>query len=677
MKKHSSYITILILFIVLISSCTKHVIIRPEKGVVNISRSDLKLNKIIKLNGEWEFYYGKLLSPSDFIKDKNKLKKEFIKVPQSWTIKENGKKYPEQGFATYRLIITTDDTITSVRFDNKRIFSASKIWLNGKLISEIGKTSTKETIHEPDLKLFFSKPVTLKKRNELIIQVSNFSDWRAGIIASVNIGEEKAFSKEKKIELISIVTILSIILIIGLYHFSLFLYRKTELSNLIFSSLAFLFFIIGIVGNDTLLKNIVNPNFYLITRLFHLGVSIYPALITIFFYLLFHKEVNKRLVIITIIFSSLLLIFSLSFDIYWVRRYITIKIIYIFVISAYFTFYSLPKAIINKRRGAIWAFSGMIFLFISNINDILFSLDIIRTGYIAIYGFAAYVLLQSLNIAERFSFNFNKIKKLTKKLRYQNKEYLILNKQYKKQNKELIIAKEHAEKADKLKSAFLANMSHEIRTPMNAIVGFSNLLYNNNYSEEKAKQIISYIINGSNTLLHLIDDIIDISKIEANQLEIHTSKFPINTLFKNLTVIYNEKRKTESSDVELKFIKNNNTNIFLFSDKIRLQQVFINLIDNALKFTEKGYIEVSYKANSNVNLITFMVKDTGIGLTTEQQKNIFNRFTKLENKGDKLYRGAGLGLSICKNIIKLLNGKIWVESEINTGTTFYFSIPLK
>ncbi len=247
----------------------------------------------------------------------------------------------------------------------------------------------------------------------------------------------------------------------------------------------------------------------------------------------------------------------------------------------------------------------------------------------------------------------------------------------KERTAELQKAKEKAEESDRLKSAFLANMSHEIRTPMNAIIGFSNLLNTNDFDKRKRKKLMSYIINAGETLLGLINDIIDISKIEAGQLIINKSECSVNEIFDDLTILYNEKMKLHKN-IKLKILKNKNENFVIITDKLRLQQVLINLIDNSLKFTEKGLIEVGYNQNisNNKKEIIFYVKDTGIGITEENRKDIFNRFTKIEKESDKLYRGAGLGLSISKNIIELLGGKIWLESELNKGTTFLFTIPL-
>ncbi len=244
-----------------------------------------------------------------------------------------------------------------------------------------------------------------------------------------------------------------------------------------------------------------------------------------------------------------------------------------------------------------------------------------------------------------------------------------------KRTAELQKAKERAEESDRLKSAFLSNMSHEIRTPMNAIIGFSNLLHDNDFPYEKRKKLVSYIIQSSNTLLNLINDIIDISKIEAGQLTIKKNMFFINHLFDDLALLYSEKIKNHPA-LSLKFVKADK-DILLFSDSLRIQQILTNLTDNAIKFTNEGTIEVAYRKEEKQ--VVFYVKDTGIGISPENQELIFGRFTKLDtaNENQKLYRGAGLGLSICKKLIGLLDGKFWLESELNKGSTFYFSVPIE
>jgi len=661
-KKSGFHILFFLLFIsFFIFSCKKkETKIFAKKGIIDLSGSKIKNGVIYQLNGEWEFYFGKLLSPDDFTDTSIISKKEFIQVPQSWAKQE---KYSKFGCATYRLKIITDDTVSQDILICKRIFSAYKIWLNGKLIYKSGKVADNAAYYKPDLKVLIPNPFYLKHENDLIIQVSNFSDRRVGILRPVNIGEVHSLLTNKVIEFILLIAVLSIILIISVYHLILFLYRKNDYSSLVFSILGFVFLIIGLAGNDTLLKNILDFNYNLITRLFHFAASIYPALITGFFYLLFRREVSKQFFYGTVIFSFLLLVFNIFSEISVIRVYIEIKMLFLFVVSTYFLFFSLPRAVINKRQGAKWAFLGMLILVITNINDVLFSLDILETGYLAIYGFFVYIIFQSMNIAERFSFSYKKNKKLTGDLRMQNKEL---------QN-----AKIKAQNADKLKSAFLANMSHEIRTPMNAILGFSNLLTNDSIKKDKRQKLTGYIIESGNTLLQLINDIIDVSKIEAEQLEINKSDCSVNQLFDELELIYNEKSfyDLKNNNIEVKFVKNYNSDLKLFTDGIRLKQVLINLINNALKFTEKGYVEITYDTEENKKNVLFSVKDTGIGMSEEQKKLVFKRFMKLENERQKLYRGAGLGLAISEDIIRLLGGKIWVKSKLNKGTTFYFTIP--
>jgi len=286
--------------------------------------------------------------------------------------------------------------------------------------------------------------------------------------------------------------------------------------------------------------------------------------------------------------------------------------------------------------------------------------------------------------------DISELKKAEKEILQKNEEILSqkeelenhrnhLEKLVNERTSDLEIAKEKAEESDRLKSAFLANMSHEIRTPMNAIIGFTGLLYDQDLIETDKQELISHIVHNSDTLLHLIDDIIDIAKIEAGQLNINKKDCYINIILNELLETFTEKKKLHKKDnIELRFNPGvEDSNFIIFTDNIRIQQILLNLIDNALKFTEKGYIEFGYnleKETKNPSII-FYVKDTGIGLSEDQQSLAFSRFTKLETDKKKLYRGAGLGLAICKNIVRLLEGKIWIDSEINKGSTFYFSIP--
>ncbi|GEM_PF-2941140 len=240
--------------------------------------------------------------------------------------------------------------------------------------------------------------------------------------------------------------------------------------------------------------------------------------------------------------------------------------------------------------------------------------------------------------------------------------------------KRLVEAKNRAEESDRLKSAFLANTSHEIRTPMNAIVGFSKLLQKNNINTDKKKEYTKNIIEKGDQLLQIINDIIDVSKIEANQLNINQLRFSLNGLMEEIYSDF-EELSEKNSEIDFKLhqeVKNNGT--FIHLDKIRLKQVISNLLSNAFKYTDKGTIEYGYKLEDK-DTILFYVKDTGIGIDQKKQEYIFDSFRKTDDSSKRLYGGTGLGLSISKALIELMGGKIWVESDLNEGATFYFTLP--
>jgi PAS domain S-box-containing protein len=235
-------------------------------------------------------------------------------------------------------------------------------------------------------------------------------------------------------------------------------------------------------------------------------------------------------------------------------------------------------------------------------------------------------------------------------------------------------AKEKAEEADTLKTAFLANMSHEIRTPMNAIIGFSDLLLDPEISQDEKVEYVNIIKNNGNTLLNIIDDIIDIAKIEAGQIKIYKTQCNVNEILYEMFTYFNKQKKLLKKDtIDIILNPNNVQNLIVLSDPYRLRQIISNLLNNALKFTDKGFI--TFGCNVEQNYVKFYVTDTGIGIPEDKLEEIFKPFRQADFSPTRRYGGTGLGLTISKNLVEILGGSMWVISTPGKGSTFYFTLP--
>jgi len=245
---------------------------------------------------------------------------------------------------------------------------------------------------------------------------------------------------------------------------------------------------------------------------------------------------------------------------------------------------------------------------------------------------------------------------------------------------DLLKAKEHAEESDRLKSAFLANMSHEIRTPLNGILGFAEILKDQDLSGEEIQEYIRIIEKGGKRMLNIINDLINISKIEAGLMEIHSSDINVNEQIEYIYSFFEHEAKERGLVFSFKNALPSNES-WINSDGEKIYAILTNLVKNALKYTKEGLIEVGYnlvnpnKMRKDIVELEFYIKDTGLGVSKGQQDIIFERFRQGSESLTRNYEGAGLGLSISKALVEMLGGRIWLNSNEGKGSEFYFTIP--
>lgn len=239
--------------------------------------------------------------------------------------------------------------------------------------------------------------------------------------------------------------------------------------------------------------------------------------------------------------------------------------------------------------------------------------------------------------------------------------------------KELNLAKTKAEESDKLKTAFLMNLSHEIRTPMNAIIGFSDLLNNDTISEKERNDYITIIKQSGKNLIEIIDDLVEMSKIDSNSIKPNFTVFDLNEFVSFTKETYDLMQSNK--EIDFKIITADSHLPIILTDKVKVQEIICNLLNNAFKFTKKGFIilEIGVENNS----LKIQVKDSGIGIPAEFQLNVFKRFSKINSKNISANEGLGLGLAISKAYVEMLNGTITFESKEHVGTTFKVAIPIE
>lgn len=635
-------ITLIIVFV----CCSVFAIAQEiSKGVLDLRNSNY--DEIIKLDGEWEFYYGELLDNKALIANKNK---KYAVFPALWSSlkDEKGEALSPFGFATYRLQILVDaEKAPLLAFEFQDVYSAFEVTINGQPFTKNGKVGkTKNTTKPywlPLTKVLENKSDTLN----FVLQIANFHHAKGGISQSFRIGSAEQMLQQREMSITYTLLLSGGLLIAALFFLGLFYFGQHDKAVLFFAlfCIAYCYRIIG-SGNYYLHHLFPNLSWSVGVHLEYISLFLCSIFFLEFILELFPEESNRLIFrfsqSIALSFFVLTMVSPSSFF----TSYITYYLIVICLFFAY-TFFIVIKAFFNKRVEATY---GLLSIFC-----ILFGLLFVITDYFNVYYasdatiFLCYVgffFFQSVILSYRFS------------LQLKNSVQI-------------------AEKATLVKSEFLATMSHEIRTPMNGVIGMTSLLASTELTEEQRNFVETIRASGEN-LVAIINDILDFSKIESGKMELEKQPFELEAAIESICDLFSPKAAEKNLELFCKINKDVPT--IVIGDVTRIKQIILNLINNAVKFTLQGTISVTVSkvTEDKENIILkFEVADTGIGIPEEKRNRLFNSFSQVDASHARKYGGTGLGLAICKKMVNLMGGDIWVESEENKGSTFIFTIQVK
>lgn len=648
----------LILFILfLTSACTQTVYedysVQAENGLLDLSTKKFEENIEFSLEGYWELYWNRLLTPEDF-KSNNPLPDGHIAVPGSWnSFLIDGEPAGPFGHATYRLVIKLPPDIKNeyLAIRIQQINSAYVLYINDRKTS-LGKIAENPENFTPDIKPVYKSVKVDDNRIEIICQVANYFSRSGGIVHSSFIGLEHTVLDSENRKLALNLFMFGSLLIMGVYLLSLYALRRKDRSPLYFGLFSILFSI----------RASWDSYYHYTEFLYRLGWERYcrleylvdytgPMLLGLFLYSMFKEEIPKLFVRFWIVFTVILNLLVLA-----APRSVYIHTVYPFqaavLISSLVVISALIIAVKRKRDGALLILTGFFILVTTVILEILFLNNIILLSNSLTIGIYAFIFTLSFVISLRFSRAFSTVESLSAELEQKNINLSHLN---------------------RMKDEFLANTSHELKTPLNGIIGLAESLYDRISGHEGAiyRRDLHMIASSGRRLSSLINDILDFSKLRHGDISVEKTQVDpriiADIVIEQCTPLTGQKNIVMNNNIQTK----DNT---VIADEMRLQQIFFNLIGNAIKFTEHGTITIeSFKKD---NMLEISVKDTGVGIDPSLHESIFSSFEQGDSGIARKYGGAGLGLSITKKLVEIQDGKIRVESEPGKGSVFTFSLPL-
>jgi signal transduction histidine kinase len=632
------------LFFLLISCCFLNSCVRygdyppPVKNGIADLRSH-NFNERTPLNGQWQFYWSQLLAPGEHSPTVPVL----VDFPFKWQgYKLNGTKLPAFGYATYRLMVILPKNHEALRISIPDVYSAYRFYINDSLVAANGVVTKSKKGFVPYWQYHAADVPNNTDTLRLTLQISNFVHSKGGISKQLYIATRDVIDLQRQREEGIDLLLTGCLLMGGLFFLGLYLLGSRDRAILLFSlySIVYSYRILG-TDNYVLHSLIPNIDWYITVRIEYISLFLGIGLFGLYTRYLYRHDSYKPFMYSISTICYLFAALSLFAPPFYFSQLINPFLVVMLFCLAYIP-YVYIKAYRKQRPGSLFSMlSAVALMSIFAISLFHYWGFIPQLQLLSFFGYMAFFFLQSLVLSHRVSF-------LLKRARTQ------------------------AEQGLRAKGEFLSTMSHEIRTPLNSVIGISHLLLKNDPRPDQEEQL-NVMLFSANNLLSIVNDILDYNKIEAGKISFENIEMDVAMIAKNITL--GLQTSAEDKGIGLRLSIDKSLENKLIGDPTRFSQVITNLVHNAIKFTQAGYVELRVFVESQTDrsaTLNVQVKDTGIGISKEKQKMIFERFTQADSSTSRSFGGTGLGLAICKRLLELQQSSLQLISEEGKGSTFYF-----
>ncbi|MEJ7560241.1 MAG: ATP-binding protein [Pedobacter sp.] len=606
-------------------------------GIVDLRNASFENNYSIK--GPWAFFWNRLVAPNDSVTQPQ----QYVQFPNQWTeFKIAGKKLSSFGFASYKITLLLPRNREPLKLAMPEAYSAYSLFSNGQLVATNGRVSTSAAGFVPHWQYQAVDIPQSTEKLEVVLQVANFVHSKGGILKSPVIGKKESIEVQRRSAEAIDYVLFGCLVMAGMFFSGLYLLGSRDKAIAMFALYSFMYSY-RIIGSDNYVLHTIFPdlNWYITARLEYISLFLSIGVFALYTKFLYPLDIFKKVIDMISIIS-----FTFAFATLCIAPVYFTQLINPFLIVTVFCIGYMPyiyiTAFLRKRPGSMYTLLSSLALMVAFLLTLLrYWLIIGDYQLLTFFCYMIFFFMQSLALSHRVSFA-------------------------------LKLATRQAEEGLLVKGEFLSTMSHEIRTPLNAVIGMSHLLLKNNPREDQIEHL-DVMLFSANNLLSIVNDILDYTKIEAGKITFEHIEMDIASIARN--IVSGLQVSATDKGISLSLIVDDALKNKLLGDPTRTTQVITNLVHNAIKFTQKGKVEVGIEvANQNEGTATLniYVKDTGIGISEDKQKIIFERFTQADSSTSRGFGGTGLGLAISKRILELQKSSLKLISQEGKGSTFYF-----